>query len=100
MMERENGAIATLKVDDPTLSICFISKSPSCIFIVTSYTIVEIKIGTTKQAMGDEEKIKLTILPLGVLNGHAEEYSNPVLGRITGCSPTTPTPLQCRERKR
>lgn len=36
----------------------------------------------------------LTILPLGVLKGHAEEYSKLVLGSITGCSPMTPTPLQ------
>lgn len=28
-IDRENGAIATLNVDDPALSMCFISKSPS-----------------------------------------------------------------------
>ena len=39
-------------------------------------------------------KIVLTILPLAVVNGHADEYSKPVLGSITGCSPITPTPLQ------
>jgi hypothetical protein len=36
---------------------------------------------------------RVTILPFGVLNGHAEEYSKPVFGNMTGCSPTTPTPL-------
>lgn len=35
----------------------------------------------------------LTILPLGVPNGHADEYSKLVFGRITGCSPITPMPL-------
>lgn len=46
-----------------------------------------------------QEKIKktklshLTILPLGVLKGHADEYSKPVPGSITGCSPITPLPL-------
>lgn len=35
-----------------------------------------------------------TILPLGVLNGQADEYSKPVLGSITGCSPITPIPLE------
>jgi hypothetical protein len=29
-IERENGAIATLNVGEPALSMCFISKSPSC----------------------------------------------------------------------
>lgn len=29
-------------------------------------------------------------------NGHADEYSKPVLGSITGCSPMTPTPLSKR----
>jgi hypothetical protein len=28
-----------------------------------------------------------------VLKGHADEYSNPVPGSITGCSPITPLPL-------
>lgn len=35
----------------------------------------------------------LTILPLGVVNGHADEYSKLLLGSITGCSPMTPIPL-------
>jgi len=39
-----------------------------------------------------------------VLNGHAEEYSKPVFGSITGCSPITPMPLQaeeiCNEKER
>lgn len=30
-LEREKGAMETLNVREPTLSICFISKSPSCI---------------------------------------------------------------------
>ena len=29
-IERENGAIATLNAGEPALSMCFISKSPSC----------------------------------------------------------------------
>lgn len=41
-----------------------------------------------------KRQVSLTILPVGVLNGHADEYSKPVLGRITGCSPITPIPLQ------
>lgn len=51
--------------------------------------------------MANELKSKkyLTILPLGVLNGHAEEYSKPVFGSITGCSPITPIPLEAEERK-
>lgn len=40
----------------------------------------------------------LTILPLGVLNGHADEYSKLVLGSITGCSPITPLPLQSQKK--
>lgn len=39
------------------------------------------------------EDLDVTILPFGVFNGHADEYSKPVLGNMTGCSPTTPTPL-------
>ena len=38
-------------------------------------------------------KYILTILPLGVVNGHADEYSKLLLGSITGCSPMTPIPL-------
>lgn len=34
-----------------------------------------------------------------MLNGHAEEYSKLVLGRSTGCSPTTPIPLPYIENK-
>lgn len=37
---------------------------------------------------------RLTILPVDVLRGQAEEYSKPVLGSITGCSPITPVPLE------
>lgn len=33
-----------------------------------------------------------------MLNGHADEYSKPVLGSITGCSPITPIPLQKKAR--
>lgn len=46
------------------------------------------------------EEIILTILPLGVLNGQADEYSKPVFGSITGCSPMTPIPLQKGKRTR
>ena len=47
--------------------------------------------------VSNKEKAKqydLTILPLGVLSGHADEYSKPVWGSITGCSPITPIPLK------
>jgi hypothetical protein len=50
-----------------------------------------------KKKITKEKENFLTILPFGVLNGQAEEYSKLVLGRSTGCSPTTPIPLPYRK---
>lgn len=55
----------------------------------TTHGIMMIFMRKTKQA----KYSSLTILPLGVLSGHADEYSKLVFGRITGCSPITPIPL-------
>jgi len=44
--------------------------------------------------MQEKKRDNLTILPLEVNKGHAEEYSKAVLGSMTGCSPITPMPLE------
>lgn len=62
-------------------------------FLYYDEQVMKIIPATLQYAQG-RGAFKLTILPLGVHNGHADEYSNPVLGRMTGCSPITPTPLQ------
>jgi len=100
-IDRENGAIATLNVDDPALSMCFISKSPSYnpkwVQITYSYFL-----GTENGNAKHNSKLllklfcrnfcRVTILPFGVLNGHAEEYSKPVFGKMTGCSHYSSSP--------